>query len=258
MNGAPRRSDFGASVRLCSIKAILLGLLVVVSVAPGQAVAAASPGEAVDEEQSPDTGVWRFRVLLDDDDIGHHRFHVRRTGDRTEVEIDARFDVRFLFFTAYRYRHENQETWRDGCLVGMRSSTRDGGDDLAVRGAATGQTFTVSAGGSTREIESACVRSFAYWNPDLLTAGKLLNAQTGEWVEASLEQRGEERVTVGGREVAAVRYNLVLEVGVISLWYAADDGRWLALEAPARGDRVLRYQLEDTTGRLDEATVAAP
>ena len=24
--------------------------------------------------------------------------------------------IKFLFFDAYRYRHENEELWRDGCL----------------------------------------------------------------------------------------------------------------------------------------------
>jgi hypothetical protein len=41
--------------------------------------------------------------------------------------------------------------------------------------------------------------------------------------------------------IDALRYSLETPGGEIKLWYASEDRRWLALEAPARGERKIRY-----------------
>jgi hypothetical protein len=86
-----------------------------------------------------------------------------------------------------------------------------------------------------------CVMSFAYWDPRILGATRLLNSQTGELMPVSVVERGTERVNVAGRNVAATRHRLSAPDLQIDLWYA--DGRWVALEAPTPGGRTLRYEL---------------
>ena len=86
-----------------------------------------------------------------------------------------------------------------------------------------------------------CVMSFAYWDPRILEADRLLNSQTGEWLPVRIEARGAERVTVAGRDVPAARHRLSAPDLQIDLWYA--DGHWVALEAPLPGGRTLRYEL---------------
>ena len=45
-----------------------------------------------------------------------------------------------------------------------------------------------------------------------------------------------------GQPVEAVRYRLNAKAGAITLWYSNDESRrWLALEAPAKGGRKIRY-----------------
>jgi hypothetical protein len=83
--------------------------------------------------------------------------------------------------------------------------------------------------------------SFAYWDPRILRATRLLNSQTGELLPVSVAERGTERVNVAGRNVAATRHRLSAPNLQIDLWYA--DGRWVALEAPTPGGRTLRYEL---------------
>jgi hypothetical protein len=185
---------------------------------------------------------WRFRVLLDDREIGFHDFRVSRSGREQRVEIDARFDVKFLFINAYRYRHQNVETWRDGCLSSIAASTDDNGEMLQVSGAPVTSGFGIDHHAGARILESQCVRSFAYWDLDLLSANRLLNAQTGDFLDVRVEDRGTETLQIGDSAVTARRYTLILPEGSIELWYGRDTGQWLALETRTEGGRLLRYE----------------
>ena len=184
-----------------------------------------------------------FRVMLDDKDIGVHRFSVARQDDRELVEIEADFRVTFLAIPVYSYDHRNREVWRDGCLVRIESKTDDNGDEFRVEGEDRGDRFVVATQDGTIELDADCVMSFAYWNREFLTQGRLLNAQTGEYLPVSVEELGIETLRLGDAPVEARRYRLSNrdEDIDISVWYATDSGRWLSLESRVGGKRVLRY-----------------
>ena len=80
------------------------------------------------------------------------------------------------------------------------------------------------------------------WSYPDLTADRLLNSQTGEYETIDVEYTGRESVEVGDRSIDADRYTLTANGGDISLWYSRNDQRWLALEAPAKGGRTIRYR----------------
>lgn len=205
---------------------------------------------SVESEADPEPREWRFRVLLDDKDIGYHSFRVREDGETKQVEIEASFDVRFLFFNAYSYRHNNVEQWRGNCLEQIQSTTRAGRDEFQVTGTARTDQFTVQTLDAEYALETDCARSFAYWDPIVLDSTRLLNSQTGDWIDVSVSEARAETLEIQGREVTANRYNLDLPDGRISLWYGA-GGEWLALQAPAPGDRVLRYLPEKLPASFD-------
>lgn len=184
---------------------------------------------------------WKFGVLLDDKRIGYHNFTVTEDDGRQVLETEARFDVKFLFITAFTYRHENVEAWQGNCLASIDARTDSNGKELAVSGRRTDDAFEVSSASGTAELPS-CVQTFAYWKPDILEADRLLNSQTGEYEDVTVAFDGEDEVQVGERTIPATRYRLSAKAGDIMLWYAADDNRWLALEAPAKGGRTIRYQ----------------
>jgi hypothetical protein len=204
-------------------------------------LAAASSVASTPPSSMPGTGrEWHFRVLLDGEEIGWHRYVVRAVEDSTEVQSRARFDVRVLFLNAYRYRHEARERWRGACLDGLESRTVTNGTVEEVAAVITGGALLV-AGPSGETRLPRCVMSFAYWDPRILQADRLLNPQTGEWLPVSIEARGNERLTVAGRSVPATRHRLSAPALQVDLWYA--DGHWVALEAPTPGGRMLRYEL---------------
>jgi hypothetical protein len=190
---------------------------------------------------------YTFDVLLDNKSIGQHQFRVVATpGGMEIVESEARFDVKFLGLTVYRYRHSAEEQWREGCLLRITARTSDNGRELAVRGERAKAGFRLDEP-VAREDASSCVVTYAYWNLPLLLRGTpLLNPQTGEFDAVSIDHLGEQQIEVKGELRKAQHYRLRLRgPGLpIELWYAP-DGQWLQLASKAAGNRRLLYRLAD-------------
>lgn len=185
-----------------------------------------------------------FRVLLDGRPIGRHEYVIRDDGAARSVRSAASFDVSLLRMSLFKYRHEAEETWRGDCLVSLRSDTVTNGTVEHVEASERGGELQVEHG-KTRESHAGCVMSFAYWNPGILAARSLLNAQTGELLPVAIARLGVQAVRDAGRDIAAERYRLSTPRFSIDVWYAG--GRWVALEAPAAGGRTLRYELQEAS-----------
>ena len=183
---------------------------------------------------------YQFRVLLDGKKIGTHLYTVTDSEDGRVVQSDASFDVRFLFFTAYRYRHSNTELWNGDCLQNLSSQTDANGKQVAVSGEAMDDGFVVSLQDEARSLP-ACVSSFAYWDVDFLDQQRLLNPQTGDYVDVDITAIGETELTLDGELVSALQYRLTGEGIELDIWYSQDD-EWLALQSVAKGGRLLRYE----------------
>jgi len=184
---------------------------------------------------------WDFSVFLDGSPIGHHRFELTDVGDRRLLTSVAEFDVRFLFFTAYRYRHANTEVWSDGCLREIDAKTRANSERLAVSGEQVADAFVVQRPDGSDRINE-CVMTFAYWNPEFLDQPRLLNPQTGDYVDVQVERLGAETISVRGQEVYASVYRVTAKDTQLTLWYSTDD-EWLALESVVQDGRIIRYEL---------------
>lgn len=190
------------------------------------------------------TAEWRFKVLLEGDPIGHQTFRLTQDGSRQRVSIEASMDVKILFLTVYSYRHRNDETWEDGCLVSIASETDDNGEPFRIRGAREGDAFVIDDG-KARSLLPSCVHSFAYWDPEKLRQSSLLNSQTGKYEAVQLRELGEETLpSGGGGQQRARRFALEGPELRIDLWYSSADNDWLALESRSKSGRVIRYVRE--------------
>ena len=190
---------------------------------------------------------WRFSVSLDGKPIGYHRFELVERGAERELRSEARFTVKVLFFDAYRYAHDNRELWRGDCLAQIEARTDDNGTRKVVRGTQAVAGFVVSTAQRVIELDS-CVRTFAYWNPQILAATHLLNPQTGEYVPVRVVHLGADTLAIRGVAQATERYRLVGDAAggerlQIDLWYSPSQ-EWLALESTTQDGRRLRYQLQ--------------
>lgn len=193
---------------------------------------------------------WPFKVYLDDTEIGHHHFELLQSAAEQEIRSRARFDVKVLLLTVYSYRHENVEHWRGNCLASLASSTDDNGERVTVRADARGSLLRVQVNDRPAEYPADCAMSFAYWNPAFLRATRLLHPQTGELVDVQIVRTGEAPLRVGNQTIPAQRYTLRGPELRIDLFYSK-QGEWLALDAPTKSGRTLRYRLDRLPGCID-------
>ncbi len=182
-----------------------------------------------------------FDVFLDGKKIGYHRFEIDGPRSNAAVRSEASFDVKFLFVTAFSYRHSAEENWAGGCLNELEARTDSNGKQLNVVGTRTDSGFVIDTGDQEAELPE-CVMTFAYWNPGFLEQPRLLNPQTGEYLEVEVEELGSDLVRIDGREIQARSVRLTARKMDITLWYS-ENSEWLALESVAKGGRIIRYEL---------------
>lgn len=185
---------------------------------------------------------WRFQVYLDDKPIGWHEFRVEQDGPLTLVETEARFDVKILFFTAYRYRHRNIEQYDTTGLFSIDAYTDANGKESVIRGE-RGEAYFRLNGGADEKLPLD-LKAFCYWSPAILEESRLLNSQTGEYEKVDILDRGDSVITYKGEAIPARQFDIMVKGLPVSVWYSIDDSRWLALESVTKGGRVLRYEPE--------------
>lgn len=186
---------------------------------------------------------FKFDVYLDDSRIGFHEYRlVERDGDIRSVEATAKFDVRFLFINAFRYRHTIEESWSGNCLTEVDASTNSNGKKTDVEGELTDSGFVVRTGDERKRLDN-CVMTFAYWNPAFLEEERLLNPQTGEFLDVDVEKLDEDTISLNGSTIRAIGYAVEARDLRLRVWYSEDDRRWVALESSTKGGRTIRYEL---------------
>ena len=121
---------------------LILGLFLAVSTSP-----------AVAETQ--DARTMTFDVFLDGKKIGYHRFEIDGSETAAAVRSEASFDVKFLFVTAFKYRHITNESWAGGCLNEIEARTDSNGKQLQLSGELTDSGFVVDTGGRRQSFRSA-------------------------------------------------------------------------------------------------------
>lgn len=189
-----------------------------------------------------DTKEWRFRVYLDDREVGYHHFHLTQSGAGSRLVSKAELEVTFLKIPFFTYRHENVENWSGECLQSITSVTDENGELYRVNGNARDDGFRVtSPDGET--VLPDCISTFAYWNKSFLQHTNLLNTQTGEYIDVRVDYLGEQSIRTGSTSRPAHQYRLVTDDLELELWYS-QEGQWLALQSTVDGGRLLRYVIE--------------
>lgn len=185
---------------------------------------------------------WRFRVFLDDREIGHHHFSLTRDGDEERLATEAKFKVTLLKIPVFRYQHGNVERWNGDCLQQITSSTDQNGTEYRVEGQATDNGFQVKTKSGELQLP-ACISTFAYWDKSFLQRERLLNSQTGEYLDVDVAYLGEKSLPEDKDSRQGHHYRLTAKQLDIEVWYS-DDDQWLALQSTTESGRLLRYVAE--------------
>lgn len=185
---------------------------------------------------------WKFKVYLDEQEIGEHIFYVSKENNTKHVKIAADFNVNILFINAYNYLHTNHEIWSGQCLRSINSSTNDNGKHFFVQGSYHNEQLTIKT--SSGQIKRKdCVKTFAYWDSEFLSTEQLLNSQTGEITPITVKNLGEDKIIVRDKPTPSTRYQLITDKFTIDLWYSKNN-EWLALNSTTKSGTVLRYKIQ--------------
>ena len=201
---------------------------------------------------------YRFDVLLDDKPIGSHSFIFSPSTDIPrgyQLLSSARYEVNFLFFTAYAYEHRSEEIWQGKCLQRIRSATDDNGEEFRVEGALRNGQFPLSVNGQDEAIDKSCVRTYAYWDRQaLLASSALLNSQTGELEQVRVER---EESSPPPWDSATPAQSLMIHTphSKVQVWYR--DNRWLGLMSRLESGRTIIYR-PTTTASPDQIDGESP
>lgn len=204
------------------------------------ALASEVPSE-VSSERSPGEKSWNFKVYLDQKEIGYQSFKLLPKPDGSQVSIEAKFDVEFFFINVYSYRHNNSETWKNGCLQSIESKTDDNGDNFFVMGSRADNGFAIKSHAGEQQLQG-CVKTFSYWDASFLNSTRLLNSQTGEYQSVQVRELGNVEIDVLGKPTSATHYHISTSDFQIDLWYSPDRSEWLALQSTTAEGSVLRYK----------------
>ncbi|MBZ4201262.1 MAG: DUF6134 family protein [Methylotenera sp.] len=180
---------------------------------------------------------WQFDVSMDGKAIGTHAFVLDAKEDgQLALKSEAKFNVTFLSISVFKYHHVANEVWQNDCLKKLEAKTQENSKATVVGGTQDKAMFRLAAP-TPLEISQQCVMTFAYWNPKILQQKKLLNPQTGEYLNAQISALGQETILAKGQAVKAERYKINTNKFVIDLWYGL-DGEWLALQSTTPDGRI--------------------
>lgn len=205
--------------------------------------------------QAASESTWRFKVYLDDREIGYHQVSLRDKGEQQKVAVNAYFKVKFLFFTAFQYRHRNYETWKNGCLHHLESDTDQNGEKFFIRARSDESSLRIETQLGESSLQG-CVRSFAYWDPSLLDGSNLLNTQSGDYETVELTDMGSGTMAYQGREQVMKQYRLKVQDSHIDLYYD-DNNDWVGLKTETEGGKLLSYVSEKLLSEAPETGLQA-
>jgi len=183
----------------------------------------------------------RFEVLRKGKPFGQHYVDFKPDGNggftaTNDIDLIAKIGP----ITAYRYRHDSVETWKDGRLVGLEGSTRKEGKDLEARARLEGDMLSVEGTNYTGTYAPDLIPA-NHWNISQLTSKGMLSTEGGQLIANEVENLGRDTVTIAGQQIEATKFKLKSDL-TIFLWYD-DQGRWVKLDFEARGQKI-EYLLE--------------
>ena len=171
---------------------------------------------------------WKFDALLNDKIIGQHTFIYE--DEKTISNANFKFEYLFMDFI---YQHKSTETWQGDCLKTISSKTDDDGDLYEVSGHIGTDRFLVTTNNKTSELPS-CVMTFAYGNPKILEQKKLMNSQSGEYLDVDIQFIREENHIVKGEDILTDLWRIEANIDdgdlLIHLWYDKNMN-WVSLKS---------------------------
>lgn len=154
----------------------------------------------------PASDYLQYDVIRKGKDIGDHSYRFNGSANAYTVNVltDITVKIPLIRITGYSFQHSSVETWRNGKLQKLSSTTNDDG---------TPHTLNIDPGN---------IVPASLWNIDIVRTKKLLNTIDGKIMSVRTADLGSEIVITQKGEVQAHHYHISGELAR-DLWYDAND-----------------------------------
>jgi hypothetical protein len=170
-----------------------------------------------------DTETREFSIFVDGKEAGISRMTLVQKDDGSTY-MNATLDVKFrhLLVMDYAIKIEAQEWWKDGKLIGMKSSSVENGKKTEVLVALDKKQLRMRVNGKESAL-NADVWTNSFWK---LADARFHNKQvpvvevdTGKEFLTDLKYAGAEKIAVGGKMTECYRFLVTAAPGPIDLWF---------------------------------------
>ncbi|MGH6959851.1 MAG: DUF6134 family protein, partial [Dongiaceae bacterium] len=203
----------GAMMRSCRILILTIAALLV-------ALPALAAGDGVELAAFPPIGRLDYTVMREGSKVGTHTVEFARDGNRLTVTTNINIAVKMLGITIFRFEHHAEELWESGQLTRVTSRTDDDGEKRVVDLRREGDRLRGSYNGFAKDLPATLIPS-SMWHPDSMKQTALLDPIKGRERQVQIADKGEETVTVKGRDVTAHHYAVTGQIKR-ELWYGPD------------------------------------
>jgi hypothetical protein len=201
----------------------------VVAVALAVTVAAAvpivEPAARADDAASaatPPDGTRTYGVYRNGSELGSHVITFRHTEAGFVVEHHVRIRVKILFVTAYHYEADRTETWRDGRLVAVRTTTNDNGTTFEVTTKPAGDGLEVHGSAGTSTVAADVGVPGPAWNTFASHPTKLVDPDSGKILTVNVTGPVDDVLTVAGGKALKCKRVRVTGGFDATIWFGAD------------------------------------
>lgn len=138
-----------------------------------------------------------YDVMRKGSQIGTETVDVTRQGDKSDVKITSHILVKIAFITAYRYDHNESESWKGKQLVAFKSSTNDNGTAHEVKATQAGNKIAMTVDGAASAAPKAIVPA-SLWSAEVCKQSQLFDPANGKRMAVTVESLGPETVELNG------------------------------------------------------------
>jgi hypothetical protein len=169
-----------------------------------------------------DTETREFSVFVDGKEAGMSRMTILQKDDGSAY-LSANVDVKFRHLILdYTLKLETQEWWKNGRLVGMKTTGNDNGKKVDVSLVADNNAIRMRVNGKDLQIRPD-VWTTTYWKlADARFHNKqvpILEADTGKEYNCELKFVGNEKLKVGPQLQDCYHFLVAAAPGPVDLWY---------------------------------------
>lgn len=165
----------------------------------------------------PTSGELYFDVMRNGKKIGTHEMNFNQNGEEISVDIKTDINVKIMFVSVYHFYHQAHETWRNGELTAMNTTTDDDGDDHHLTISENAEGLAVN-GDAWQGTVSPAIIPGSLWAMELTSQTNLVNTLDGSQMSISVADKGNEIISAHGHQIPAHHYSITGDLNR-EIWY---------------------------------------